>query len=149
MIRTLLVLTCAVALTACSAPGTEPSESATPEDRPVETKSPRPTPSLTPSSSQPTLAPDGGGGELVGVLGADSVEGGCGYLQAADGKRYEVIYPDGWQLHLSPLELVAPSGEIVARGGDRVTVRGAVTTDMMSICQIGPIFEATEVVSGQ
>jgi hypothetical protein len=29
--------------------------------------------------------------------------------------------------------------------GDAVTVRGAVATDRSSICQIGPIFVATEV----
>jgi hypothetical protein len=32
-----------------------------------------------------------------------------------------------------------------ASAGDIVTVRGREATDMVSICQIGPIFEATEV----
>jgi hypothetical protein len=85
---------------------------------------------------------------VTGTLGADSIEGGCGYLETADGTRYQVIYPDGWDLQLGPVQLISPEGEVVARGGDTVTVRGEEATDMASICQIGPIFRATEVVSG-
>jgi hypothetical protein len=33
----------------------------------------------------------------------------------------------------------------VARAGDEVTVRGA-EADMVSVCQLGPIIQATEVV---
>jgi hypothetical protein len=75
------------------------------------------------------------------------VEGGCAYLEAADGTRYEVLYPDGWTLQVSPLELIGPDGAVHARAGDPVTLRGEIATDMASICQIGPIFRATEVVS--
>ena len=56
-----------------------------------------------------------------------------------------MLYPDGWELRMSPLELIAPDGTVVARAGDEVTVRGA-EADMASICQIGPIIQATEVV---
>lgn len=69
------------------------------------------------------------------------------YLQTADGTRYEVLYPDGRNLQLSPLQLIGPDGAVHARAGDLVTVRGATANDMISICQIGPIFRATEVVS--
>jgi hypothetical protein len=82
---------------------------------------------------------------LTGLLGADTVEGGCGYLEARDGTRYEVLWPDGWELQLEPLELHDPDGTVVATAGDEVTVRGEEATDMGSFCQIGPIFEATEV----
>ena len=102
-------------------------------------------PSLALSSVQPSRAPSGAEGELTGILSADSIEGGCGYLHASNGTRYQVIYPDGWNLQLSPLQLTSPGGEIVARGGDEVTVRGSEATDMASICQIGPIFRATAV----
>ena len=84
---------------------------------------------------------------MTGVLGADSVEGGCTYLEAPDGVRYQVIYPDGWQVQASPLQLENPAGEVVATGGETITVRGRVADDMASICQIGQIFLATEVVS--
>ena len=84
---------------------------------------------------------------VTGELGADSVEGGCPYLEAADRVRYEVIYPDGWRVTAAPLELRNPEGEVVATGGDTVTVRGSHAGDMASICMIGPIFEASEVVS--
>lgn len=99
------------------------------------------------SSEQPSRRPADTGRELSGVLGSDAVEGGCGYLRAPDGNRYEVIYPDEWRLRLSPLRLIAPNGTVVARAGDRVTVRGSEATDMLSICQIGPIFRASEVIS--
>jgi hypothetical protein len=84
---------------------------------------------------------------LVGTLGADSVEGGCTYLEAADGERYQVHYPEGWTVRASPLSLTNPEGEVVARGGAKITVRGRHAGDMVSICQIGPIFSAEEVVS--
>lgn len=104
--------------------------------------------SLRPASKEPSRLPGGGGSDQVtGTLGADSVEGGCAYLEAADGTRYEVIYPDGWTVTASPLELRNPDDEVVASGGDTVTVRGSHAGDMASICQIGPIFRASEVLS--
>lgn len=105
-----------------------------------------PSATLVPASVQPSAGdPVTGGDRVKGVLGADSVEGGCDYLEAADGTRYQVRYPDGWELSLSPLELRSPEGDVVARGGDEVTVTGRVDTEMASICQIGPIFRATAV----
>lgn len=102
-------------------------------------------PSLGLSSQQPSVAD--GVETYVGMLGSDAIEGGCAYLQSADGRKYEVIYPDGWTLRKSPLELVAPDGRVVAGAGDEVTIRGT-RADMASICQIGPIIQAAEVVVG-
>lgn len=98
--------------------------------------------SLELASQQPTK---GGPVAYTGVLASDAIEGGCAYLQAPSGRKYEVIYPDGWELRKAPLELHAPDGRVVARAGDEVTVRGA-EADMASICQIGPIIQASEVV---
>ena len=81
------------------------------------------------------------------MLGADSIEGGCSYLQTADGQRYEIIPPDGWQLNKGSAEFVAPDGRVVARAGDTVTVTGH-EADMVSICQIGPIIQAMEITAG-
>ena len=106
-----------------------------------------PAPSLVPASEQPSPVgtPAEGDQRITGTLGADSIEGGCGYLQAPDGTRYQVSYPDGWELSLSPLELRDPDGTVFAGAGDEVTVTGEVATDMASICQIGPIFRAVTV----
>lgn len=146
--RTILALFCLLTISACAAgPGISDSPPETPEEIPVGSNEPTPTASPEPSSPQPSPAPSGAGDELTGVLGADSIEGGCGYLQTANGTRYQVIYPDGWELQLSPPQLTSPGGEVVARGGDEVTVRGATATDMASTCQIGPIFRAAEVVN--
>ena len=146
--RTFVALACALAVAACGAPAGNSTQTPTPEQNAVE--SPEPTPTLNPTfdlaTQQPTREPIGDD-ELTGVLGSDSIEGGCGYLQVPSGTRYQVIYPDGWDLELSPLQLTSPEGEVVARGGDQVTVRGSEASDMASICQIGPIFRASEVVS--
>lgn len=108
-------------------------------------------PAASPSASLQLASPKqpAGGAEetYTGVLGSDSIEGGCVYLQTADGQRYEIIPPDGWQLRKGPAELVAPDGSVVARAGDDITLRGHVA-DMVSICQIGPIVQVSEVVAG-
>jgi hypothetical protein len=83
---------------------------------------------------------------LTGTLGGDTdLEGGCAWLDAEDGTRYEVFYPDGYEVRFEPLELVGPDGEVVATEGDTVTVTGGVAEDMMSFCQVGTIFTATGV----
>ena len=84
---------------------------------------------------------------VVGVLTFDDIEGGCSFLATDSGTRYEVIYPDGWTLDRRRAEIRGP-GDCVARAGDTVTVRGSVATDRASICQVGPIFQATEVEIG-
>jgi hypothetical protein len=81
---------------------------------------------------------------VVGRLGFDDIEGGCAFLETQDGIRYEVSYPAGWALDRVLAELRGPQGLLV-RAGQALTVRGTVATDRSSICQIGPIFVATEV----
>lgn len=95
-------------------------------------------------SAEPLRPEDAG--IVTGTLGFDAVEAGCGYLETADGKRYEVIYPDGWRLDRATGHLLGPDGQDV-RPGDVVSIRGSIATGMASICQLGPIFRATEVLS--
>ena len=83
---------------------------------------------------------------FTGTLGSDAIEGGCVYLETPDGRRLEVIYPDGWRVRRSPLALIGPDGTEVAGPGDTVTIRGAEADDMVSICQMGPIVRAVEVL---
>jgi hypothetical protein len=87
------------------------------------------------------------GDELTGVLGADSIEGGCPYLETVDGTRYEVLYPTGWNVDRASGALSDPTGAVVAGPGAVITVRGEEASDMASICMIGPIFMVTEVVA--
>lgn len=81
---------------------------------------------------------------VTGLLAFDDIEGGCSFLQTEGGTRYEVIYPAAWTLDRRRAELRGPRGEW-ARAGEPVTVRGSLATDRSSICQVGPIFVATEV----
>jgi hypothetical protein len=76
----------------------------------------------------------------------DAIEGGCAYLQAADGRKLQVMYPEGWELRKAPLELIAPDGSVHSKGGDRVSVNGSEANDIATICQIGPVIRATEVL---
>lgn len=96
--------------------------------------------------SQKPSAPSSIATTLTGTLGFEEIEGGCAYLEADDGTRHQVIYPDGWELQRSPVQLVSPDGETVAHLGDTVSVRGMPASDMATTCQIGPIFRATEVL---
>jgi hypothetical protein len=116
---------------------------------PASPAAPSTSPSLPAESARPSAALSavpGIGTIYAGILSMDAIEGGCPYLQAADGTKLEVLYPDGWQLQKSPLALIAPDGSVHSKGGDRVSIRGAEATDMASICQIGPIIQATEVL---
>jgi len=81
---------------------------------------------------------------VTGRLGFDDIEGGCSFLETDEGTRYEVAYPDGWVIDRQRAELRGPDG-LMASAGETVTVRGAIATDRSSICQIGPIFVATDV----
>ena len=76
----------------------------------------------------------------------DAIEGGCVYLQATGGRKLQVLYPEGWSIRKDPLKLIAPDVSVHSRGGDLITIRGSEATDMTSICQIGPIIQATEVL---
>jgi hypothetical protein len=132
---------CAALLVACTSVGqAEPDrepESFTDEESTVPSQSDRA------RSARPKPSP-AVGGTVTGMLGFDDIEGGCAFVEAQDGTRYEVIYPDGWTLDRASGELRSDDGA-VAMPGDAVTVRGAVATDRSSICQIGPIFVATDV----
>lgn len=84
--------------------------------------------------------------ELRGTFGGNpGLEGGCAWLERPEG-RYEVVWPEGYRVELTPLRLIGPSGAVVAVAGQPVTVRGRRAADRASICMVGPIFEATEVV---
>ncbi len=131
-----LLLAGTLLVAACSAAGSSPS-AATPSASPSISL-------ITPGPSKP-LAPDAAD-TYTGVLSSDAIEGGCAFLQAADGRKLEVLYPEGWTLQKSPLELLAPDGSVHSRAGDTVSVKGSEATDMASICQIGPIIQATEVL---
>lgn len=105
-------------------------------------------------SREPTATPllqvdiDLNESDLVGTLGGDpQLEGGCAWVAADDGETYEVVYPDGWEVIFDPLQLVDPEGEVRAEEGDRIGLNGEVAEDAASICQIGPIFRATEVLT--
>jgi hypothetical protein len=138
----LLPLAAVLILAACSASS---GASAPPSRAPSEDAPSAAVPTARPSKSL-TVASGGVTADYSGVLSMDAIEGGCAYLQGANGTKYQVIYPEGWQLKKSPLELIAPDGSVHSKGGDRVSILGSESNEMASICQIGPIIQATEVL---
>jgi hypothetical protein len=80
-----------------------------------------------------------------GVLSFDDIEGGCTLLETPDGRRYEVVFPEGWAVDRAAGRLRGPGGEDIP-AGTNLEVTGSIATDRSSICQIGPIIMATRVV---
>jgi hypothetical protein len=81
---------------------------------------------------------------IEGTLAGDpQLEGGCAWVETAEG-RYEVLWPDGYEVQFEPLQLVDPAGDVVARQGDAVTVRGA-PADVLTTCMVGRPFQAEAV----
>lgn len=86
-------------------------------------------------------------GVLEGTLGGDArLEGGCAWLDTGEG-RFDVRYPDGYEIAFEPVRLLGPGGDTVAEEGETVRLRGRAAGDLMTVCQVGTVFEATEVVS--
>jgi hypothetical protein len=83
---------------------------------------------------------------IEGVLAGDpDLEGGCVWVEADDG-NYEVIeWPAGYEAQPDPVQLLGPDGEVVAEEGTLLRLDGRVAEDMMSICQVGTLFQATAV----
>ena len=82
---------------------------------------------------------------LVGRFGGDGqLEGGCAWLDAK-GKRYELQLPEGFTVTFSPLRMVGRDGEVLARDGDRLHLLGRAVDGVATICQVGPLFKASEV----
>lgn len=116
----------------------------------VPTGSPSSTPSAAESVGRETGAPSASasiatGDLLRGTLGFEDIEGGCPYL-AVNGVRYQVQYPDGYRIDPANGDLIGPDEAVIASLGDGVEVRGAPLNDVGTICQIGPVFGATEVM---
>ena len=102
----------------------------------------------SPSAPSATEAGSPGAGDtLTGTFGGDAqLEGGCAWID--DGQtRWEVTYPQGYSVSFDPLTLTGPDGP-VAEEGDTLTVTGAPQADAVSICQIGPLWRATDVRVG-
>jgi hypothetical protein len=81
---------------------------------------------------------------IRGTLSFDDIEGGCPFLEAPDGTRYEVIYPDGWTVDRATGRLHGPDGHDVAPG-TVIEIEASIARDRSSICQVGPIVVATRV----
>ena len=106
-------------------------------------------PSEPPAPRSELTAPDRapGGKEaksITGTFGGDAqLEGGCAWVEDG-GTKWQVQWPDGYSVSFEPLTLNGPSGP-VAEEGAIVTVTGRPQSEAITICQVGPLWQATDV----
>ncbi|HVM19055.1 MAG TPA: hypothetical protein VM307_03755 [Egibacteraceae bacterium] len=103
-------------------------------------------PAVEPTAPGPDEPPatDAGEAALRGTFGGDArLEGGCSWVDDGS-QRWEVLWPEGYEVTFDPLTLTTPDGQTVAEG-DGVVVEGAEETEMMTVCQVGPVWQATGV----
>jgi hypothetical protein len=109
-------------VTACAQ--AQPSETPSMSANPTASPTPRFEPSVDPApSSNKEIT-------LTGTVERQEIEGGCIYFRADTNKIFELRGGDPQVLKV----------------GSRVTVKGRVRTDLVTICQMGPVLE---VVSSQ
>ena len=97
-----------------------------------------------PTTPAPTTPAPAEGDAISGTLGGDpKLEGGCIWID--DGKtRWQVQWPAGYEVSTDPIAVTGPEGLEIAEG-DTVTVTGSEQTDVMTTCQVGPVWAATAV----
>ena len=143
----LVAVTAALLLGACA---DEPAEVGSP-DPTTTTTSATPTPAGT-ADPTPTPAPSdpaGGRDEFrswTGTLGGSEIEGGCVWLEADDGTRYELVAAPGGTVAVDTanLSLLRADGTVF-EGGAPITLDAALDPEAMSFCQIGPILMVRDV----
>lgn len=137
--RPTLILTTAVLLvmlTGCGPADEPPAEPAVGET-PVDPGGDEPVPDDIDPPDEATM--------LIGTFDGDAqLEGGCAWLDTED-QRFEILWPDGYEVEFEPLQLVGPDGAVVAEQGDTLAVEGREATDIATICQVGVPYQADEV----
>jgi hypothetical protein len=120
-------------------------------------QAPQPNPSPTPAPLVTTSPPGPSTGStreptnpqathtLSGTLGGSaSLEGGCAWLETEQ-DRIQVRYPEGYRVAFDPLRLLGPDGAVVAREGEQVTITGSPAQALLTVCQVGELWQADEV----
>jgi hypothetical protein len=115
---------------------------------------------LEPAPSQRATAPanpspaatfppeDDNPAEISGVLQGDpNLETGCIWITDAQGTRWEIFWPTGYrQEFMDGAARLTLQGQVVAVEGDSLTVRGSRSRDLGSVCMVGIVYEASEVL---
>jgi hypothetical protein len=111
----------------------------TPPQPTVDAETPDPTPSET-FDDDPA--------EITGVLRGDQEQGiGCVWLTDAQGNRWEILWPEGYHHEfVDGVPSLMRDGEVVATAGHTIAVRGMRSRDLGSVCMVGIVYEASEVL---
>lgn len=139
MRHVLVGLLAALALSACAG---DTGGSGELDDQPSASATVAPTGSEVPGNSgadpsETTAAPDPV--TVSGVLGGSNLEGGCVWLDAEDGTRYELIGGPSASVAIDPANQVIAdtTGTVIAEAGDAVEVTGTVDDGLATFCQVG------------
>lgn len=131
----------AVSVVALAACGGEAAEQTAPEPAPTASEPGAASPP-SPDGTGPDDTTPAGGTAFVGTLEGDAqLEGGCLWL-AADGERYELRLPPGYEVDVQELAIVPPSGDVITTGTE-LRVVGETQDDMVTICQVGPVIDVS------
>lgn len=93
------------------------------------------------------------GAALPGVLRGDvGIDGGCVWIDTeASEPRVAILWPRGYSARFDPVRVYGPDGQLLARGGDRVTLGGGGDSRPMSRCGLdgAPVFTAHGFAEGR
>ena len=103
----------ALLLAACSSAAAPSVPSASPSATPSVSSAANASDAVSSATLTPESRPPPKGELLSGTLGFDGIEGGCSYVEASDGTRYQVLYPDGYAIDRSSGDLTGPGGAVV------------------------------------
>lgn len=140
----LVALLAALALSACAG---DTGGSGVVEDQPSESSAVDPTgDEVEPGAT--TAAPDPV--TVSGVLGGSNLEGGCVWLDADDGTRYELIGGPSASVAIDPANQVIAdaTGTVIAEAGDPIEVTGTVDDGLATFCQVGENLVVDSVSAG-
>ena len=110
-----------------------------------------PEPAASESAEASPPASDGGANEqtATGTLEGDAqLEGGCVWIEAAEGAIAPML-PDGYTTTSDPVAVLGPDGEVIAEGGDQVTITGTPATDISTTCQVGTVWRVSAIEAGE
>lgn len=74
---------------------------------------------------------------ITGILRGSGEDGGCLWLESADGARRAVLWPSGYGARYEPAVLLDEHGQVVAREGDRIEGGGGVYQEQAPRCATG------------
>lgn len=115
----------------------------------AEQQPPAPAPSESVEPGPPAASDSPNERTITGTLDGDAqLEGGCVWIDTPEG-AIEPLLPEGYTTTADPVAVLGPDGEVIAEGGDQVTITGSPATDVSTICQVGEVWRVSAIEAGE